>query len=53
MNHKAGTLRLRTNVIERDIDYSCVQYKYTIGSKPSDESQDGDTVVTYKLNRKR
>ena len=53
MNHKAGTLRLRTIIIERDIDYSCVQYIYTTVNRTSDESQGGDTKVTYKQNRKR
>jgi len=53
LNHKAGTQRLRTNEIERDIDYSCVQYIYTAAYRTSDESQGGDTEVTYKRNRKR
>ena len=53
MNYKAGTQRLRTNVIERDIDYSCVQYIYTTVYRTSDESQGGDTEVTYKRNLKR
>ena len=53
MNHKVGVQRLRTNVIERDIDYSCVQYIYTTVYRTSDESQGGDTEVTYKRNRKR
>ena len=51
MNHKAGTQRIRTNVIERDIDCSCVQYIYTY--RTSDESQGGDTEVTYKRNRNK
>ena len=41
MNHKAGIQRLRTNVIERDIDYSCVQYIYTTVYRTSDESYSG------------
>jgi hypothetical protein len=53
MNHKAGTQRLRTNVKERDIDYSCVQYIYTKVYRTSDESKGGDTEVTYIRNRKR
>jgi hypothetical protein len=53
MNHKAGSQRLRTNVIERDIDCSCLQYIYTTVYRTSDESQGGDTVVTYIRNRKR
>jgi hypothetical protein len=53
MNHKTGTQKLHTNVIEKDIDYSCVQYIYTTVYRTSDESQGGDTEVTYKRNRKR
>ena len=49
----AGTQRLRTNVIERDIDYSCMQYIYTTVYRKSEESQGGDTEDTYKRNRKR
>jgi hypothetical protein len=50
MNHKVVTQRLRTNVRERDIDYSCVQYIYTTVNRTSDVSQGGDTdtEVTYK-----
>jgi hypothetical protein len=55
MNHKAGTQtqRLRANIIERDIDYSCVQYIYTTVYRASHKSQGGDTDVTNKRNRKR
>ena len=53
MNHKAGKQRLHVNVIERDIDYSCVQYIYTTVYKTSEESQGGDTKVTYKRDRNR
>ena len=53
MNHKAGAQRLHTNVIERDIVCSCVQYIYTTVYRTSDESQGEDTVFTYKRNRKR
>ena len=42
---------LRTHVIEREIDYSCVQYIYTTVYRTSDESQGGVTEVTYKYNR--
>ena len=47
MNHKAGTLRLRTNVTIKDIDYECVPYIYTAVYRQSDESRGEDTRVTH------
>ena len=51
MNHKAGTLGLRTNVIIKDIDYECVPYIYTAVYRKSDESRGGDTEVMYKHDK--
>jgi hypothetical protein len=48
INHKVGKKRLRTNAKEIDRNYSCVHYIYTAVYRTSDESQGGDTEVTYK-----